>query len=142
VPTFETQLIFKAPPAKVWEAITDFPGYGRVIPEIREAVVEQQGEESMEVRFLLSIPLRQVTYRLRYALQAPDRLAWEMIESNTLTENGGEWILKPEGEGTHVTYRQRVSFPAWMAWAVSDAAFAREMEKTLERFRETIESGA
>jgi len=125
----------------VWKTVTDFPAYPSIIPELKEAEVEAREGKTATVRFALSLAVRLVTYRLRYTLEPETRLSWEMVDSNTLSGNAGEWQLEPDGEGTRVTYRHEVVFPAWIAWAVTDKAFTEEMEKTLRKFREHIEAG-
>ena len=139
MPEFQKSVTVRAKPEAVWGAITDFPSYGRFIGELRGADVENEGDGEATVNFTLVLPIREVTYRLRYTLTPTTRLAWEMVDSNTLTDNGGEWQLASEGEGTRITYRHRIGFPAWMAWAISDADFTREMDKTLEKFKTFIE---
>lgn len=139
MPEFETESVFQAPPAAVWAAITDFPRYRAIVKEFSEAAVEERSEGAARVRFSLELPVRTVTYRLQYALEEGVRLSWTMVDSNTLKGNEGEWVLAAEGEGTRVRYRHKVTFPAWMSWAVTDKAFREEMDKTLARFRAAVE---
>ncbi|MHC4780292.1 MAG: SRPBCC family protein [Planctomycetota bacterium] len=139
MPEFSKTLTIEAGQDTVWNAITNFGSYPQFIQELKEAEVEVEGEEEVTVQFTLVLPIRKVTYRLKYALTAPTRLAWEMVDSNTLTKNSGEWGLAGGGDSTSVTYRHEIGFPAWMAWAVSDSDFEKEMEKTLQKFKAHIE---
>jgi uncharacterized membrane protein len=139
VPEYEQAFRLSAPREEVWKVITDFEGYTDVIRAMKESKVVAREEGSADVAFTLDLGVRRVTYTLRYAFEEPERLAWEMLESNTLEANAGEWNLEADGAETKVLYRHRAAFPAWIAWAVTDKAFAEEMDKTLARFREAVE---
>jgi ribosome-associated toxin RatA of RatAB toxin-antitoxin module len=139
MPEFRKSLVVQAKPEVVWGAITDFPSYGQFITELRGADVEREGDGEATVLFTIVLPIREVTYRLQYTLTPSSRLAWTMVDSNTLTGNEGEWQLDSEGEGTRIAYRHKIGFPMWMAWAVSDADFTKEMDKTLTKFKTFVE---
>jgi ribosome-associated toxin RatA of RatAB toxin-antitoxin module len=136
---FRKILDLSVAPETVWAVIADFGNYREIVPEFREAAVEARGEGEATVRFVLALALRAVAYRLRYTLDPPRRLAWTLVDSDLLKANEGEWLLEPRGEGTRLAYVHRTEFPAWIAWAVGAAAYEREMDKTLRRFRERIE---
>lgn len=138
MPTFETEIHVNATPEAVLDTVLDFPGYREIVPNIREAEIEASEGDASTVRFALELPVRRVTYRLRY-VRSGDRVSWSMVESNTLTANEGEWTVEGEEGGARVRYRHAVQFPMWMAWAVTDAAFAREMDKTLQAFKTHME---
>ncbi|GEM_PF-3302403 len=140
MPEFRTTLRVNAPPTAVFDAVADFPAYKDVVKSILESEVEETGNDGAVVRFALDLAVRRVVYRLRYETDRPRSIRWSLVDSNTVTENEGAWGFENEGEATRVTYRHHVAFPAWMAWAVTDAAFAKEMQKTLDRFKEHIES--
>ena len=139
---YRKTLDLAAPLAHVWDVIADFPGYRAIVPEFKEAVVEARGEGTARVRFVLALAVRTVTYRLDYVLEPPRRLSWTLAESDLLKANEGEWLLEEAGDRTRVTYVHRTEFPAWIAWAVGAAAYAREMDKTLGKFRDRIEGKA
>jgi carbon monoxide dehydrogenase subunit G len=136
---YRKTLDLAVPVARVWEVITDFPSYHAIVPEFKEAVVESRGEGTARVRFALALPVRTVSYRLDYTFAPPGRLSWTLAGSDLLKANEGEWILEEAGGRTRVTYVHRTEFPAWIAWAVGAAAYEREMEKTLQKFRDRIE---
>ncbi|MCU0722795.1 MAG: SRPBCC family protein [Planctomycetes bacterium] len=136
---FRKTLDLAPPPEAVWAVIADFAGYREVVPEFREAAVEDRDEGGATVRFSLALPVRTVAYRLRYAMEPPRRLSWTLVDSDLLKANEGEWLLEPQGAGTRLTYVHRTQFPGWIAWAVGAAAYEREMDKTFRRFCERIE---
>ena len=131
---FTRTVSLAAGPARVWETITDFAKYSAIVPQFREVAEESSGQDRARVRFLLSLPVKNVAYRLDYQMIPGRKLSWRMVDSDTLEDNSGEWLVEQDGKGTKVTYTHRVKFPAWIAWAVSQPAFEKEMGKTLDKF--------
>ena len=88
------------------------------------------------VTFHLEAPLGEIVYTVRYTIDGPENTTWELVKSNVLKDNRGQWKIVPGPDGgSTVTYGMSTRLPAWMAWAVTDAAYAREIGKTVQRFK-------
>jgi len=119
---------------------TDFQTYVNFIPALKAVEVLDPDPAQPKVSFRIEAPFQDIKYTSQYRLEPPGRVSWDMVESNVLKGNSGFWSIESAGEGAcRVTYSMKTELPVWLKFAVSQDAFAREIGKTVERFKEYVE---
>jgi uncharacterized protein YndB with AHSA1/START domain len=99
-----------APPARVWEALTDFAGYPMWAHDLKSASVVAEDEQgrAVDVRFRAAAMGRSTNYTLRYDYaKAPNVLSWELVEGDVTRKLDGYYELLPvdgDPEKTEVVY--------------------------------------
>jgi carbon monoxide dehydrogenase subunit G len=95
-----------APPQACFDALCDyesFPGWQQAVESV-EVLERDSDGRAVVVRFEIDAKVRRVSYTLRYHYDEPGRIWWEMVEGDVAAVEG-EFVLEPEGDGTHATYR-------------------------------------
>jgi carbon monoxide dehydrogenase subunit G len=95
-----------APPQACFDALCDyesFPRWQQAVESVEILERDADGRASI-VRFEIDAKVRRVTYTLRYHYDEPSRIWWEMVEGDVAAVEG-EFVLEPNDEGTHATYR-------------------------------------
>jgi ribosome-associated toxin RatA of RatAB toxin-antitoxin module len=128
-------------PEDCYAKAVDFAGYTNFIPALKNVDVQRQDDREAEVTFRIEAPLGEIRYTLRYKMEPPRSIRYEMTESNILKKVSGFWEISAAGEGkANVTYSMSTTFPTYLAWAVTDKAYAEQIGKTVRRFKEWAES--
>jgi ribosome-associated toxin RatA of RatAB toxin-antitoxin module len=128
-------------PEACYGKAVDFAGYSNFIPALKDVDVARADARGAEVTFRIEAPLGEIRYTLRYEMEAPRSIRYEMTESNILKNVSGFWEISSAGEGkSRVTYSMSTTFPTYLAWAVTDKAYAEQIGKTVRRFKEWAES--
>ena len=89
--------------------LADFERWPEWQPAVERAeVVERSGDGAL-VAFEADAKVRRLRYRARYVLDAPQRMAWTLVDGD-VRAGGGELLLEPLGGGgrTRATYRLAV----------------------------------
>jgi uncharacterized protein YndB with AHSA1/START domain len=106
--TFEKQVA--APPAIVFEVLTDHRRYNEITP-LRKAVLEREGEPapngvgSIRVLSAVGPPLREETI----AYEAPTRFSYKLLSGAPLRDHVGTVELTPRDGGTKFVYAVRTT---------------------------------
>ena len=108
MPTLERSFDVAASPETVFQVISDFERYPEFLPEIREARFDRQDNESALAHFDLFILLH-VRYSLSLKLLSPNKISWELTDSNVLEANRGAWEIERTDIGSHVRYQVEIS---------------------------------
>lgn len=117
----------------------DFRAYRNFVPALKD--VEVAGGEEPEVTFTIDAPLGDIRYTVRYTLDPPGSITWDMVSSNVLKGQKGHWRIEPAGpDRARVTYHMDTRLPAYLSWAVTDKAYAEQIGKTVQRFKAYAES--
>ena len=90
-------------PEKVWKAITDFEGYGKLMPDFTTPEVIERDEKTAVVHFTVSVlkmSLLNITtdYTLRYKFDPPRRADISWV-SGQVKNSSGYWELFPVAGG-------------------------------------------
>jgi ribosome-associated toxin RatA of RatAB toxin-antitoxin module len=99
-----------AEPAAVMAVIADFAAYPQWAKGVKSAEVltEYDDGRAGEVAFVLdAAPIRD-EYTLSYDWDDDRQVAWSLVEAKMLKSMEGAYVLEPEGDRTHVTYRLTV----------------------------------
>ena len=96
-------ILANAPPEKVWKAITDFDGYGNLMPDFLAPQVLERADKTALVHFTvtvlkLSVISLTTDFTLRYKLDKPRRadISWVSGKVKNVT---GYWELFPVAGG-------------------------------------------
>jgi ribosome-associated toxin RatA of RatAB toxin-antitoxin module len=96
-------ILANAPPDKVWKAITDFDGYGKLMPDLLAPDVLESAEKTALVHFavtVLKLGVISLTtdFTLRYKLDKPRRADISWV-SGMVKNISGYWELFPVAGG-------------------------------------------
>jgi uncharacterized protein YndB with AHSA1/START domain len=100
------RLTISAPLQKVFETIVDFEHYPEFFREIKETEVHEVDPEGRgsEVTFRTAAMGRSTRYRLRYDYtEAPERLTWELVDGDIMSQLDGYYQLEPSAADDSVT---------------------------------------
>jgi len=125
---------------KAFALALDFKSYRKFIPALKDVEVDNGDSEKPVVTFTLTAPAGDIRYTVRYTVEEPRRITWEMLESNVLKGNSGHWIIEAAGEDrASVTYSMTTKLPVWLSWAITDKAYAEQIGKTVGQFKKYLE---
>jgi ribosome-associated toxin RatA of RatAB toxin-antitoxin module len=96
-------ILANAPPEKVWKAITDFEGYGKLMPDFTTPEVLERSNKTAVVHFtvtVLKLSLLNIStdYTLRYTFDKPRRADISWV-SGKVKNISGYWELFPVAGG-------------------------------------------
>jgi len=93
--------LIKAPPAKVWEVITDYKSYPQMIPSVVEIEVISKKGDDLVLEMEIEVPGSNVEYKRHDRLFPPDRIEmWPEDEEGDITRGRWRWELLPHAGGT------------------------------------------
>lgn len=113
-------VLIRAPVEEVWGLLTDFEGYARLFPRVRETEVVEQTADRILVRFDLKVGLFSFRFFVNNFIRQPKRLLlWRLDagrENDLFRDTWGFWKLDPVPEGVLVTYSigSLTSLPAFL----------------------------
>jgi uncharacterized protein YndB with AHSA1/START domain len=106
--TYEREVA--APPATVFDVLTDHRGYARITP-LRKAELEREGEPAPDgvgaIRRLTAVgpPMREEVL----AYVPGERFSYKLLSGLPVRDHVGTVELTPSGDGTHVVYAVRTT---------------------------------
>jgi hypothetical protein len=120
-----SEIVIDAPPARVWQVLTDFPGYARWNPFLREVhgtaragerlsvTVELPGRPRMmfRTRILSADPAGELTWTSRYVMPG-------------LLDSEHSFVVAPSGNGERSLLIQHENFAGLLVPAFDDATQA------------------
>lgn len=128
---------------KLWDVIVDYAKYPEFVEGAQKVRILSRKSGKTRVEYGISLLGKDITYTLDHFEQGPDGMRWELVESNILKANSGEWVLKDLGQGrTEVTYRLALDFKIYVPGMVLSGLVKSSLPKMLENFeRRTLKSG-
>lgn len=134
-----------APIDTCWAVLTDFeryPAWARDVKEVRVEEADDHGRPT-RVSFRVAALGRSARYRLAYDLSgAPQRLAWDLEESDIMRRLDGSYELAGEGDRTKVTYHLAVDLMVPLPGFVKRRAEGKIMRAALDSLKEEAERKA
>jgi len=115
MPAATKTIIVPVPINAFFRTVTDYLAYPEIADEVRSArIISRDGPVSI-VEFTARVLFRTFDYKLRMVEEAPHRMSWTFISSNTLTQNRGSWTLEALGPcETRVVYQNELGAKAWI----------------------------
>jgi len=93
--------VIAADPVLVFDTVADFSTYAEWQGPVRSVDVRSDGV----VAFEIDVKVRTIRYTLRYHLEPPKRIWWELVEGDP-KHVSGEYTFEDLGDGsTRATYR-------------------------------------
>jgi ribosome-associated toxin RatA of RatAB toxin-antitoxin module len=97
-----------APPARVWEVVTDFSRYHEFMPRVLKSEVLRAEGDERDVAIELDSPIMNTRYQVRYRLDRPNLRAEGAWLSGALEGSAWTWQLADRpGGGTLLRYTLR-----------------------------------
>ncbi len=122
---------FDAPPARVWDAMTDHVGFGRRmradIRLEREGVPPPNGLGAVRVVRARGTTVREEVVRW----DESSAMGYRVIGGAPLRNHYGEFTLEPDGRGTRLRYRIRFEWPWWAGGVMVGHLVARLLEREI-----------
>ena len=137
MPTLERSFDVAASPEIVFQVISDFERCPEFLPEIREARFDRQDGENAFAHFDLFILLH-VRYSLTLNLLSPNKISWELKDSNVLEVNRGAWEIERTDIGSHVRYEVEIALKGSVPQGILDRLSGSHLDAMLARFEERI----
>ncbi len=93
--------LIKAPPARVWEVITDYRRYPRMIPSVVEIEVLSKKGDDVVLEMEIEVPGSNVEYKRHDRLFPRHRIEmWPEDDEGDITRGRWRWELLPHADGT------------------------------------------
>lgn len=136
-----SSITINAAPADVMAVIADFASYPEWAGFVKTAEVLSTGSDGRadKARFVVDAGVMKADYTLRYTYDGDERIAWE-LESGSLKENRGSYALRPEGDGTHVTYELTIDAGIPMLGMFKRKAEKVVIDTALKELKKRVES--
>lgn len=139
MPKGSLEIDIQAPIDTVYAIVIDFPNYPELFPEVNRMDVEQQTKTKARVRFTVDI-VKRIHYTLGFALKAPTRVQWDMIEGDFLRKNSGVWDLTATAkQSTHVVYTIELGFPPLVPAMVTQLLVNSTLPAMMKRLKAKAE---
>ena len=124
---------FDAPPERIFAALTDHVGFGRVLGEDirleREGVPPPNGLGAVRV-----LRVRGLTIREEVVGWEQDRaMDYRVVSGAPFQNHLGAIRFVPDGTGTRIDYRIRFDWPWYLGGAVVGGLLARTLEQAITR---------
>lgn len=130
--SFTLQREIQAPPAVVFDVLTDHRGYAK-LTALRSSELEREGEPAPNgvgaIRSLRAVgpPMREEVL----AYERPQRFSYTVLSGLPVRDHIGTVELLPAGEGTKVTYAVRTMPTVPLAGFLVVAAIKRAIQQLL-----------
>ena len=105
------EITIDASPQQVIDVITDFEAYPEWAGMVKTVEVKEKDDQGRGkvVRFEASAVGLSGWYELSYDFSAGEGgVSWDFVDGSPIKDLAGVYELRPEGGGTHVTYRASV----------------------------------
>ena len=135
-----SSITINAAPAEVMAVIADFERYPEWAGFIKTAEVLSTGADGRadKARFVVDAGVMKADYTLRYTYTGDEQVAWE-LEAGSLKENHGSYVLRPEGDATHVTYSLTIDAGIPMLGMFKRKAEKVVMDTALKELKKRVE---
>ena len=138
-----------ASPDAVYAAAIDYETFPEWQAAVERAeVLERDADGRGEVvRFEIDAKVKRVSYTLRYHYDPPDRILWDFVEGDGVSNVDGEYELEPldGGERTRVTYRlgidPGVPVPGFLARRLNQGVMRRSVTDLRDEVERRVASG-
>jgi ribosome-associated toxin RatA of RatAB toxin-antitoxin module len=136
-----SSITIDAPPSAVMAVIADVARYPEWAGFVKTAEVLSSGADGRAetARFTVDAGVMKADYTLRYAYEGDERVSWT-LEAGTLKENTGSYVLKPDGDGTQVTYSLTVDAGIPMLGMFKRKAEKVVMDTALKELKKRVEA--
>ena len=138
-----SSITIDATPAQVMAVIADFAAYPEWAGFIKTAEVLSTGPDGRadQAKFVVDAGVFKADYTLRYTYSGDEKVSWD-LESGTLKENSGSYVLTPAGDATEVTYSLTIDAGIPMLGMFKRKAEKVIMDTALKELKKRVEATA
>lgn len=140
--TATEEITIAAPPDEVVAVISDverYPAWAEGVQEVEVLDRDDHGRPR-RARFVVDARVMQVSYVLEYSYE-PTRISWILVEGEQIRQLDGEYVLTPEGAGTHVRYSLEVDVDLPLPGFLKKRAAKVILDTGLKGLRQRVEDG-
>jgi len=137
----ETEHIFSSGIHETFEGIRQYDQYPEYLPGISKLIVlpAKKKNSTCQVRYEINL-IKQFYYVIDMFEESPQKIWWNLAESNLMKMNNGEWQLSETNENqTHATYNLEVKFKGLVPSAVTNKVIQANLMATLNGFQSLID---
>jgi ribosome-associated toxin RatA of RatAB toxin-antitoxin module len=137
-----SSITIDATPAEVMAVIADFERYPEWAGFVKTAEVlskDGPGGRADKARFVVDAGVVKADYTLRYTYDGDAKVSWD-LESGSLKENSGSYVLKDDGGATHVTYSLTIDTGIPMLGMFKRKAEKVVMDTALKELKKRVEA--
>lgn len=138
----ETNVTFKAPIEKVFQAITSYEDYPNFVEGVSDVEILHRDDNGAKVQYSINM-IKKLKYILNMTHQKPHKIEWELDSGDLFKVNEGAWELKDNGDGTtDVTYRVALDIKGFipMAGKIVSSLTEGQLPKMLKSYEEKAQS--
>lgn len=135
MPAATKTFIVPVPADIFFRTVTDYLAYPEIAEEVKSArIISREGSVSI-VEFTAKIMFRSFDYKLRMVEDAPHKMSWTFLSSNTLTQNRGSWTMEALGpSSTRVTYENELGAKSWIPDSFINALATVVLPRALKKW--------
>ncbi len=137
----KTEHVFTGNLEKVFAGICEFKKYPKYLPGVTkiEVLPAQEKNSICQVRYELNI-IKTFYYVLNMFEEKPNKIWWELSESNLMNKNDGSWTFKEKKDGsTKATYTLDLQFKGLVPSAITDRVAKANLPAMMEGFQKLID---
>jgi ribosome-associated toxin RatA of RatAB toxin-antitoxin module len=135
-------IVMNAAPEQIMAVIADFPTYPEWVGAVKAVeVLEEYGDgQAKQVRFVLDAGVIKDEYVLEYEWTGDEKVVWNLVRGQMQKSQHGEYVLKPQGDTTQVTYTLAVELNIPMLGLFKRKAEKVIMDTALKELKRRVES--
>jgi len=144
VAKLETEHVFEGDVQKVFAGISQYSLYPEYLPAVTkvEVLKPRIAGSTCQVRYELNL-IKKFYYVLDMFEQAPNKIWWELDESNIMKANTGSWNLEEKGKDkTKAVYTLDVKFRGLVPSKITDQIAKANLSQMLSGFQKMINDHA
>jgi ribosome-associated toxin RatA of RatAB toxin-antitoxin module len=134
--------VFDGDIQKVFKGICQFDQYSEHLPGVTgiQVLDATQKDSVCRVRYELKI-IKEFYYTLHMFIKEPEKIFWQLDESNVLITNNGSWTLSAKSKKkTTAVYSLDVSFKGLVPKMLTDKIAAANLPNMFAGFQKIIDS--
>ncbi len=137
----ETEHTFNGTVAKVFSGLQQYNQYPEYLPGVTgiKVLPAKVKDSCCQVRYELKI-IKEFYYVLNMFEEGPNKIWWDLDESNIMNANSGSWKLKERGKGqTKAVYTLDIKLKGLVPRAITDRVAEANLPGMLAGFQKLID---
>jgi ribosome-associated toxin RatA of RatAB toxin-antitoxin module len=133
-------IVMNAAPEQIMAVIADFESYPDWVGAVKAVDVETyDGDKAKQVRFVLDAGVIKDEYVLEYEWTGDEKVVWNLVRGQMQKSQRGEYLLRPQGDKTEVTYTLAVELNIPMLGLFKRKAEKVIMDTALKELKRRVE---
>lgn len=134
-----TEQEFHGPIARVFAALRRYDKYPEYLPGVTGIVVSPSKKpgSTCQIRYELKL-IKSFHYTLNMFEESPNRIWWDLADSNIMKHNNGSWTLTSNGDKTKAVYTLEVGFAGLVPQRLVDQITKANLPAMMQGFQRLI----